>query len=416
MKKINLFISLMIIISLSSNAQIVKDKGTFVQYKPGYYQNYILKGIEDFESQKKADKPHLSFKADVVGLNNPTLITEFSSFWHNVSISQGNAGTCWCFSTTSFFESEVYRLTKQKVKISEIYTVYWEYVEKARRFVKERGESEFGEGSEANAVTRIWKQYGVVPQSAYSGLLAGQVYHSHEKMFNEMNDYLKSVKVNNAWNEALVLETIKSIMNQYIGVPPTSLVVDNKTITPKQYLSDILKLKMDDYIDVLSVLEQPYWKQVEYTVPDNWWHNEDYYNVPLDDFMAIVRKSLDKGYTIGIGGDVSESGFVASSNIAYIPSFDIPTEYIDENSREFRFSNKTTTDDHGMHVVGYVLKDGKYWYLVKDSSSGSRFGNKDDNKLFGYYLFREDYIKLKMMDFIVHKDMFADYLGKFVKK
>ena len=45
--------------------------------------------------------------------------------------------------------------SKKEVKLSEIYTVYWEYLEKARRFVRERGNSAFGQGSEANAVPRI---------------------------------------------------------------------------------------------------------------------------------------------------------------------------------------------------------------------------------------------------------------------
>ncbi|NTW33465.1 MAG: peptidase C1, partial [Bacteroidetes bacterium] len=83
----------------------------------------------------------------------PTSVDQFTKSWYQPPVSQGNTGTCWCFSTTSYFESEVYRLTKKEVKLSEMYTVYWEYVEKAKRFIKEKGNSAFGEGSEANAVT-----------------------------------------------------------------------------------------------------------------------------------------------------------------------------------------------------------------------------------------------------------------------
>jgi bleomycin hydrolase len=113
-----------------------------------------------------------------------------------------------------------------------------------------------------------------------------------------------------------------------------------------------------------------------------------------------------------IGGDVSEAGFDAKNQIAIIPSFDIPADNIDEFSRQFRFSNKTTTDDHGMHLIGYLEKDGKDWYLIKDSGSGSRNCAKD-SKNFGYYFFRDDYVKLKMMTFMVHKDMMKEYLPKF---
>ena len=119
---------------------------------------------------------------------------------------------------------------------------------------------------------------------------------------------------------------------------------------------------------------------------------------------------------MAIGGDVSEAGFLArEANAAVIPSFDIPSAAIDENARQFRFSNETTTDDHGMHVVGYLEKDGVTWYLVKDSGAGSRTGGKENNKNFGYYFFHEDYVKLKMMDFTVHKDMMKDFLPKFIK-
>jgi len=409
------FLFASLLMTFKVNCQIQKDFGRFVEYKPGYYQNFILKGIEEFESKDKVVKPNLIFKADISRVEAPKAVSEFKTFWHNEPISQGNTGTCWCFSTTSYFESEVYRLSGQKVKLSEIYTVYWEYVEKARRFVRERGNSAFEEGSEANAVTRIWKTYGIIPQKDYPGLLAGQTYHNHEPMMKEMKDYLNSVKSSNAWDEETILKTIKSIMNHYIGEPPTSVNVDGKTFTPQQYLKDVLKLKMDDYIDVLSIMQEPYWEKTEYKVPDNWWHSKDYYNIPLEDFMAVVKNSIKNGYTIGIGGDVSEAGFVASSNIAIIPSFDIPAQYIDESSRQFRFSNSTTTDDHGMQIVGFTDKNGVTWYLVKDSSSGSRFGGKDNNKFFGYYLFREDYVKLKIMDFIVHKDMMKDYLPKFSK-
>jgi bleomycin hydrolase len=157
-------------------------------------------------------------------------------------------------------------------------------------------------------------------------------------------------------------------------------------------------------------MQKPYWQQVEYEVPDNWWHNKDYYNIPLDDFMKILKSSIKNGYTLAIGGDVSEPGYYSWTKCAVVPTFDIPSEYIDEYSRQFRFSNETTTDDHGIHLVGYEELDGKTWFLIKDSGSGSR--NTGDK---GYYFYQEDYVKLKIMDFMVHKEMFKEYLSKFKK-
>ncbi|NJO88745.1 MAG: peptidase C1 [Chloroflexia bacterium] len=344
--------------------------------------------------------------------NNPSL---YKSAWSQNTESQGNAGTCWSFSTMSFYESEVFRLTKKSVQISEIYTVYWEYVEKARRFIEKRGNSNFDEGSEGNAVARIMKEYGAVPLETYTGLINGRKFHTHAKMFEEMNNFLQSVKKNNAWNLDYVLETIKSIMNHHIGVPPTEFTVEGTKYSPKTYLKDYLKLNPADYVEILSYKQEPYWKQVEYKVPDNWWHSKEYYNVPLDVFMQAVKDAIKNGYTMSIGGDVSETGFSRETNCAMIPDYDIPSEYINEDARQFRFSNETTTDDHGMQLIG-ILENykgkGKDWYLIKDSSSGSR--NVEENSpSFGYYYFHEDYIKLKMMGFTVHKDAVKEILKKF---
>ncbi len=405
-KNLTLVLLAIILVTNQSYSQTkTADKGVFKERKNEFYSK-ILEGIKKFENPEKGKKK--KFTMDFSNYNLPKSVDEFTKYWFNPPISQGNTGTCWSFSTTSYFESEIYRLTKKKIKLSEIYTVYWEYVEKAKYFVETRGTSLFAQGSEANAVTRIWKKYGVVPKADYTGLKEGQVYHNHAKMFNEMYSYLQSVKKENAWNVKTVTETIKSIMNHYIGTPPAQVMVNGKTYTPKEYLKDYLKLDLNDYVDVLSYMQKPYYQKVEYEVPDNWWYSKDYYNIPLDDFMNVLKKAIRNGYTIGLGGDVSEPGKSAELDVFMIPDFDIPSEYIDENARQFRFSNKTTTDDHGIHLVGYLDRPDQNWYLIKDSGSGSRNGN---NK--GFYFFTEDYIKLKIMDYVIHKDAFKDEMKKF---
>ena len=382
-----------------------RSKASFVEPKPGFYQE-ILKSIEEFNKPPKKERK--IFKMDFTGLDLPTTVDEFKSYWYNPPISQGQTGTCWDFSTTSFFESEVYRIHKKQLKISEMYTAYWEYVEKAMRFIEERGNSVFGEGSEANAVPRIWKKYGCVPEDAYTGMKPGQKFHDHSKMFAEMNDYLQNIKKTNSWNKEDAIATIKDIMNHYMGVPPSKVSVDGKEYSPKEYFEKVVGLNMDDYVDVMSLMEKPYWQKAEYQVDDNWWHSKDYYNVPLDDWMNALKNAVKNGYTLAIGGDVSEPGYDSQTQCAMVPTFDIPPQYIDEYAREFRFNNKTTTDDHGIHLVGYEMKDGKEWFLIKDSGSGSRNGK---NK--GYYFYNEDYVKLKIMDFMVHKDAVKDLLAKF---
>ncbi len=404
------FLSFLALLFFVSTLQIFaqeKNKALFEEPKEGFYKE-IQKGIFEFNNPVKEKRKF--FKLDFTGIDYPKSKEEFKYFWHNEPVSQAQTGTCWSFSTTSFFESEIFRLTGKKTALSPIFTAYWEYVDKVKEYVRTRGKSIVEEGSEANALTRVYKEYGAVPLAAYTGLLPGQQFHDHSKLISELQTYLENIKSSNAWDEDEVVRVTKSLLNFYLGVPPTEFTVDGKKYTPKEYLTNYLKFNVDDYVDVVSYMQQPYWKQVEYQVPDNWWHNKDYYNVPLDDFMTILKNAIKNGYTLAIGGDVSEPSYDSWTKSAVIPTFDIPYEYIDEYSRQFRFSNKTTTDDHGIHLIGYKESDGKMWFLIKDSGSGAR--NTGD---IGYYYYREDYIKLKIMDFMVHKDVFKDYFSKFSK-
>jgi bleomycin hydrolase len=91
-----------------------------------------------------------------------------------------------------------------------------------------------------------------------------------------------------------------------------------------------------------------------------------------------------------------------------VPTFDIPAEYIDEHARQYRFSTKSTGDDHGVHIVGYAEKDGADWYLIKDSAAGSRNSRNP-----GYYMYHEDYVKLKMLTLTLHRSLVEDVLKKF---
>lgn len=406
MKLFVLLLAFSIFTTGSIFSQEKKDKGNFIEYKNEFWDK-IKSSSDEFSKSKNEDKKKPSFIMDYSNYKLPESVDEFTQYWHNKPISQGWTGTCWCFSGTSFFESEVKRIHKKEVKISEIFTVYWEYVEKARRFVREKGKSLVAEGSQANAVSRVWKEYGCVPSIAYSGLLPGQEYHDHHQMIDDINKYLEHVKSVNIWNEEQVLSNIKSILNSYLGTPPETFKYMGKTYNPMTFFENEVKLNLEDYVDIMSLMESDYWKNAVYDVPDNWWKCNDYINIPLDDFMSSLIKSVKNGYSVFIGGDVSESGYWAKKEVAMVPSYDIPSDYIDENARQFRFSNKSTTDDHGIHIVGYKESDNGIWFLIKDSGSGSRNGNNP-----GYYFYHEDYVKLKMMNFMVHKSAVEHILNK----
>ena len=342
----------------------------------------------------------MEMAVDLSAYDIPDSTSQFKQAWHQQPICQDLTGTCWAFAATSFFESEVYRLSQRQVKLSEMYTVYWECVEKVRHFVRQKGEFSFGRGSQPNAVVRIWKQYGIVPAEAYSGRLEGQTHYADKPVHAVMTEYLNSLKQSGQWDEQKAIEELRAILDKHMGSPPSTLTVDGRTMTPREYLTDYLRLKMDDYVDVMSLADEPFGSRREYEVYDNWWHADQYLNLSLDKFVEVIREAARRGYTVCMAGDTSEPGYRSHYDVAVVPSFDITPKHIDNAARLMRFENGATSDDHVVHLVGYAARGGRTWYLIKDSETRAYNGRHQ-----GYMFFDEEYIKLKMMNLLVHKDV-----------
>ncbi|MFH1532280.1 MAG: peptidase C1 [Pseudomonadota bacterium] len=331
----------------------------------------------------------------------------FSTLFHFPPQAQFMTGTCWSFGATSFIESEVKRLSGAEVKLAELYPVYWEYVEKAREFIWTRGGSTFSEGSQLNSVTRMYAKYGAVPLEAYKGVMEPDGRHDHQRLFLEMSDTLEHFKTVNRWDEDLIIKHIRDILDRHLGAPPETFTFKGKTYTPKSFLETVLRIDPDAYVQFMSTTLEPMWAQAEFAVTDNWWHDTTYWNVPLEDFYRLLPAAVQAGFTAGIGGDVSEPGKVPELDIAFIPSWDIPSDFIDQDAREYRIWNHSTGDDHGVHLVGYKRLGDHDWFLIKDSGHSARKGRHQ-----GYYFFRDDFIKLKMLTVMVHKDAAKALLDK----
>ena len=359
-----------------------------------------------FEKEKSKDRKVIRFDFD--GVEKPGSPKEFEAPFHFPPVAQYYTSACWSFGTTSFLESEVKRLNGDEVKISELYTVYWEFVEKARGFVQKRGDQIFPAGSESDAVLIIWKKYGIVPAEAYTGLIEGEERHDHRAMTGEMRRYLEHCKKHGYWDEEEVVAHIRTILDDHIGRTPDEFVYNGKKMTPRSFLDDVVRLELDDYVQIMSTISKPFHEFDEFEVPDNWRPTDTYYNATLEQFCECIRKATEMGYTVCIGGDVSEPGYNGSEDAAIVPTFDIPQRYIDQDSREFRFYNRATEDDHGLHLLAGRVVGGREWYLIKDSARSARHGSHD-----GYYFYRDDYIKLKMLTYMVHRDVAKQVFGGF---
>jgi len=365
----------------------------------------IVARLKKERKEEREKRPRMRFGLE--GVVRPAGPEAFTTAWHTPPVAQYLTGTCWSFSTTSFMESEIKRLTGREIKLSEMWTVYWEYVEKARGYIDSRGSTYFAEGSESNALLRVYATHGAVPLEAYPGVLAPDGRHDHAAMVKACREFLEWCKEHNYWDPGLIIPTIRRILDLTMGPPPETVEWKGSTMTPQEFLATVCGLDPSDYVSVMSTLSVPFWTHGEYRVPDNWWHDASYVNVPLDVWYGLILDAVRAGSTLVIGGDVSEPGYWGEEDVAVVPTFDIPGEYIDQDSREFRFYNRTSTDDHGIHLVGWTRAGDHDWFLIKDSARSARRGSFD-----GYLMYRDDYVRLKMLTFTVHRQFLGEILDR----
>ncbi len=77
--------------------------------------------------------------------------------------------------------------------------------------------------------------------------------------------------------------------------------------------------------------------------------------------------------------------------------------------REDAFDNYTTTDDHGMHIVGLATdQNGKEYYMVKNS-----WGDKNDYK--GYLYVSKAYFNYKTVAILVNEAAVPGHLLRKLK-
>ncbi len=317
---------------------------------------------------------------------------DFEQIFHLAPINQDTTDACWSFSTLSMLESDLKRRGINPPRLAMMYPVYYGFIEKTKRFIEKKGDSRFYGGDLFSGVLEIIKQYGIVPFSVYEGDTRSCSTFNHDAMFASLDSLIKDIKANNRWDVETAVKQVTQILNKHLGEPPQKFVFENKTYTPKSFMTDYLKLNPDEYVTFTSFSYAPFNQNIVLDVPDNWARLKIYYNLPLDEFYQTLKDVLQKGYSVAIDGDTQEPGRIGELDICFIPSFDIASENIDQDARDFRFDNGATTDVHLMHIVGFTELNDQDWFLVKDSWRSAWYG-----KYKGYYMMRGDYVKLKIL-------------------
>ncbi len=344
----------------------------------------------------------------------------------NTSVkNQGSSGTCWSYSANSFLESEMIRNGKKPVELAQVFSARNTYLEKGRNYVRMHGAVTLGDGGALHDVPNMFKKYGAVPQSVYTGLNYGTDKNKFAEMASLTEAFLKAVVTNPNgeltpnWERAYA-----AIIDTYLGEVPKNFEFNGKKYTPETFAKEVVGLNADDYVEISSFREYPYYTKNVLMVPDNWSFDQ-IYNVKMNDLTDIIDNALKTGYSVAWAGDVSEKSFSWKNGVAYVPEkkasemndeekanlFNGPQKEIvvTEEMRQKAFDNYTTTDDHGMHIVGLAKdQNGREYYIIKNS-----WGATNDYK--GYLYMTKEFVKYKSTAIMTHKNAIPSALAKLMK-
>lgn len=342
---------------------------------------------------------------------------------------QNRSGTCWDYSTLSYFESEILKATGKTYDLCESFVANKTYMDRAIQVVRLHGDCQFSEGGSTYDPLYCLEHYGICPEKAmpFPGSLYGDSLNNFGEFFSVMTPYVQSVaksslkKISSQWKVGL-----QGILDAYLGKCPEQFTYEGKTYTPKTFAAS-LGLDWNNYVSFTSFSHHPFWTQFAVEVQDNW-RNPLTWNVPIDDLQKILDNAIMNGYTIAWGGDVSEEGFTRKG-LAYnvdekklenmkgsdmarwlkltpakkkslVDSLgvNVPEVVPTQKQRQERFDDWELTDDHGMLIFG-IAKDqnGKEYYMVKNSWGKS--GDYD-----GIWYMTKNFIIANTMDFMVNKN------------
>ncbi|MDR0660717.1 MAG: C1 family peptidase [Prevotellaceae bacterium] len=343
--------------------------------------------------------------------------------------NQNRSSTCWSFSTIAFLESELLRMGKPEYDLSEMFIVRKNFEIKGDKYVRMHGETAFSPGALAGNVISIIKNYGIVPEEVYNGMNYGDTMHIHTELDAVTTAYIKAATTNRsrrlttAWKDGF-----SGILDAYLGSVPEKFTHKGTEYTPKSFANS-LGFNMDDYVDITSFTHHPFYTQVALEIPDNYFWNKSY-NIPMDEMIKIIDNSLELGYTVAWGADVSEKGFQYRKGFAVVPEKDedldqtgsdrarweaasgnkndkkkeepkptpVKEKVITQEMRQVAFDNYETQDDHGMLIMGTATdQNGNRYYKVKNSwgTTNSRYD--------GYFFVSIPYVQYKTISIMVNK-------------
>ena len=367
-------------------------------------------------------------KTDSVNKNKPVFTVIKENPITSVK-NQARSGTCWNYSTLSFFEAEILKKKNKTYDLCEMFVCNKNYMDRAVVKVRMHGDAQFSQGGSAYDVLYVLKTYGICPEEAMPapGTMYGDTLNNFNEFFGVMEPYVEAVAKSQAktitptWKNGL-----QGILDAYLGKCPETFKYEGKTYTPTQFAQS-LGLDWNDYVTITSYTHHPFYTAFPVEVQDNW-RQPHSWNLPMDEMAAVIDNAIMNGYTVAWGGDVSESGFTrnglallidekapqglegsdmakwlkltAAEKKDKIKEAGVTVKELtpSQEQRQKEYDNWTLTDDHGMLIYG-IAKDqtGREYYMVKNS-----WGT--DNEYKGTWYMSKNFIIAKTMDYMVNKN------------
>jgi len=180
----------------------------FAGLQSGLAQDYLINSVKSNQSANSA----ASFQfTEIVNIENTPVK------------NQGSSGTCWSYAANSFLESEMIRMGKQPVEISQIYTARNAYIEKGKNYVRMHGAISLGDGGALHDVINMYRKYGAVPQSVYTGLNYGTANNKFAEMAAMGEGVLQAaVKNPNGELSPNWIKAYTAVIDTYLGSVPES--------------------------------------------------------------------------------------------------------------------------------------------------------------------------------------------------
>jgi bleomycin hydrolase len=343
----------------------------------------------------------------------PRKFTTVREVWATPFKSQGETGTCWSFSTTSFLESEAHRLGRGDFELAPMFTVYHAYLEKAIRHVRSHGETPFRSGGLSHDVLAVIREYGAVPRDCYPGLPGDGPTYDHRELDAAAAGMMagvlsagKKTNLSGRWVDgrfqARWLDALRGVLDAYVGPSPASFEYDGHTCTPRDFAERVLRLPLDDYVEITAYSCLPKDGRGELLLPDNWLHYDRFYNVPLNDFLRIIDHALESGFSLVFDLHEADAEFKSPADylLGHGESEGAPPTGQDE--RDSLLEDWRTEDVHLVHAIGLARDEGgRKFYKIKDSAGTGPGGTP---RLYNKTYLSEDFVRTRVLFVMLHKD------------